>query len=477
MAERRSICDYHHAEDHLREATTGRALNWADKPKPFKQYRGVPTFQFSHDLRLPEVGLDKALAPRALPTDPNMPLLLAAICNLTAGITRINNQTGGRVFHFRAVPSAGALYPTELYVALQNVRGLRDGLYHYCPLQHLLHHLRTGPVFSGVDSGPAIRFFLTTIPRRSAWKYGRRAYRYCLLDAGHMAENLLMTTRIHGLPGVLDYDFNDAAINRFLGVDPEQEGCLAMLHALGGGPDATVNETAPATSDELARFSRMSKGDPPPELLDAHRLTSSFARCPACPPDTHPGRGTPLPDPVLPASTAETINRRRSRRNFVPRPAKRGHLEDLLAMLCRDLPPVCADSIQAGFLAGERSGFEPGYYHLDCKGRQITQILPGEFLPFAAQACLDQGWLENCAMHLTFTADLEALEKRCGPRAYRYALMEAGRLGEHAYLAATARNLGACGIGAFFDNEAASLLQLPDNHALLYLVGLGVIRM
>lgn len=95
----------------------------------------------------------------------------------------------------------------------------------------------------------------------------------------------------------------------------------------------------------------------------------------------------------------------------------------------------------------------------------------------SARVCLDQGWLANCALHVVFTADLEGLHRHCGPRAYRYAQLEAGRLGERVYLSATAKRLGACGIGAFFDQEASNLLSLPSGHALLYLVGVGPIKM
>lgn len=477
MAQRQSILDYHRTTAHVRGTITGKALNWDDKPRPFKLYRAVPTLLLGHDIVMPDIRLDAALAPRSLPENINMPLLLAGLCNLAAGITLIRNQTDGKVFHFRSMPSAGALYPTELYLAVHRVRDMNDGLYHYCPMQHRLNQLRTGRVFSSPPtSGPAIRFFLTSMPQRSAWKYGARAYRYCLLDAGHMAENLLMAARIHGLPAVLDYDFNDGAANRFLALDPEQEGCVAQLHAVGCGPDVGMNEATPATSTALPEFSRPARANPPEELLAAHRITSSFARCPACPPEIHPGTGIPLPDPVVPASTADTILRRRSRRNFVPRPVKPRVTEYLLGLLCRDLPPVCADALQVGFLAGKTSGFPPGYYHLDRTRKSITPVLSGNLLPLAAHVCLDQGWLENCALHVVFTADLKGLEERCGPRAYRYAHLEAGRLGEHVYLAATALNLGACGIGAFFDQEAATLLHLPEGHALLYLVGIGPIR-
>jgi nitroreductase len=55
-------------------------------------------------------------------------------------------------------------------------------------------------------------------------------------------------------------------------------------------------------------------------------------------------------------------------------------------------------------------------------------------------------------------------------------MLEAGRLGEMVYLAATAYGLGACGIGAIFDDEARTLLALGDSSALLYLVAAGPVK-
>lgn len=473
-----AIIRYHQETSHVRGDLTGRALNRAESPVPFKLYRKIPTFHLSHDLELPDVPLDKVLEPRPLPAKANMPPLLAAICNLTAGITQIRKQPDGSVFHFRSVASAGALYPAELYFALQNVNGMNDGLYHFCPLEHTLSMLRSGWVFDALDeTAPIIRFYLTSIYHRSSWKYGPRAYRYCLLDTGHMAENLLLATRMHGMKAFLDYDFNDTAITRFLGIDPNFEGCLAQVHVAGCTRETRIDESAPLTSDTIPSFSRSApKAIAPDLLLATHTATSSFARCPITPPAPEKERTTPLPHPVIPASASATIMSRRSRRNFVPRTAPTRDLVDIISMLCRDTPPACTDAIQVGFIANNNSGLTPGYHRINRNNCSTTLVKPGNFMAQSARVCLDQGWIENSALHFVFTADIETLNQQCGPRAYRYAHLEAGRLGQRIYLAATAKRLGVCGIGAFFDQEATTLLSLPKGHVLLYLVAVGPVR-
>ena len=118
----------------------------------------------------------------------------------------------------------------------------------------------------------------------------------------------------------------------------------------------------------------------------------------------------------------------------------------------------------------------PGFHLLDTQAGRLGLVLEGSLIEAMAAACLDQMWLKHAALHLLFMADLAAVDRCWGARGYRYAMIEAGRLGQQAYLAATAVGWGACGIGAIYDREAADLLDLTDSGALLYLVGVGPVK-
>ena len=72
--------------------------------------------------------------------------------------------------------------------------------------------------------------------------------------------------------------------------------------------------------------------------------------------------------------------------------------------------------------------------------------------------------------------NLQTLDQTWGARGYRYAMMAAGRMGERLYLAAEAMGLGACGIGALYDYEAAEALGLNNESRLLYLVAVGTVK-
>lgn len=473
----KSILNYHAETAHERGRLSGRRMNPATMPAPFKRYRNIPACPLPEELQFPDVALARVLDARECRIGDVNPDMLGGICNLAAGISRVRTHQDGTVFHFRTVPSAGALYPVELYVALQNVSGLNDGLYHYSPLRHSLSVLRDGRVFDERDGETVVRFYLTTIFQRSAWKYGARAYRYCLLDAGHMADNVLLATRMYGLPSRVEYDFSDSSVNRFLGVDPQFEGCLAQVYCAGNAKELPAESAARLTSSDIPSASGEASVSPPPDLLlAAHEVTSSFARCPARGVGAPLGETSPLPDPIAPASVSAAMAGRQSRRNFVPREGKTRDLVDVIGMVCHDAPPVTTDAVNVGFLAGRSRGLTPGYHRINRSNCSTTLLNQGNYLGRSAVTCLDQGWIENAAMHFVFTADLPMLEQTCGPRAYRYATLEAGRLGQRVYLTATAKQLGACGIGAYFDEEAVELLGLGQGQELLYLVAAGPVR-
>jgi SagB-type dehydrogenase family enzyme len=178
----------------------------------------------------------------------------------------------------------------------------------------------------------------------------------------------------------------------------------------------------------------------------------------------------------------DTVINRRSRRNYVKRPASEDAflalLEGLAALPDESPPgiPRPADLLTMGLLIGQVEGFEPGFYLLDTVDHKLGCLSKGSLTEKMAAVCLDQKWLANASLHFLFLADLGLLNSRYGPRGYRYALMTAGRLGERLYLLATAMGLGCCGIGAFYDREAIKLLNLDDPWRMLYLVAVGSIK-
>jgi SagB-type dehydrogenase family enzyme len=179
---------------------------------------------------------------------------------------------------------------------------------------------------------------------------------------------------------------------------------------------------------------------------------------------------------------AEAVFKRRSRRNFVQTELSVTRLAALLSLLCgtghepEDVPVAQKEALSVGFLSGNVQDLNPGFYVLDLEQGQMSLSSQGFVIDKMARVCLDQAWLANCALHFVFLTNLILLEETWGPRGYRYAMLTAGRLGQRIYLGTTAMGMGCCGIGAFYDDEAAQLLGLNEQTSLLYLVAAGPLK-
>jgi SagB-type dehydrogenase family enzyme len=123
---------------------------------------------------------------------------------------------------FRTAPSAGALYPLELYVATA------DGIYHYDPQHHHLLALSLDDarqrIYQAALQQEALRlapavFIVTAVYERTAQKYGaERSPRYVHLEAGHAAQNLLLQAAALDLGAVPIGAFHDQEIQQVLGL-------------------------------------------------------------------------------------------------------------------------------------------------------------------------------------------------------------------------------------------------------------------
>ena len=224
---------YHQFTEYDRNRMSGHSLDWRNQPSVYKGYPGIEPTAFP--LHTPAPG---KLLSRVLKDIGGLNLTrpidieeLSLIFSLTYTLTAKTRHAEGD-FYYRSAASAGALYPTEIYVATKEIHGLEDGLYHYSVAHHGLHQLRRGN-FLGEAPNSALTFLLTAIFFRSAWKYRDRSYRYHLLDTGHVAENLALALQSRTLPFSLSFDFDDASTNHFLGVNEEKEASLACVSVRG----------------------------------------------------------------------------------------------------------------------------------------------------------------------------------------------------------------------------------------------------
>jgi SagB-type dehydrogenase family enzyme len=144
----------------------------------------------------------------------------------------------------RTVPSGGALYPLELYVVATRVEALREGIYHYDPLGHGLEVLELAAVGARLaelhlypELAPApVLLALTGVFGRSRFKYGLRGYRFTLLEAGHVVQNVVLAATALELTAIPIAGVDDRELERLLRVDGVDES-VVYCAAVGRPPE------------------------------------------------------------------------------------------------------------------------------------------------------------------------------------------------------------------------------------------------
>lgn len=140
----------------------------------------------------------------------------------------------------RAAPSAGALYPLEVYLVAANVKDLNPGIYKYSPQDHTLQKISEGDKRSeisdaslkqeSITSASAI-VVITAIYERTSVKYGKRTERYVNMEVGHVGQNIYLQAVSLGLGTVMIGAFSDDELKKALNL-PDNEHPLA-LYPLG----------------------------------------------------------------------------------------------------------------------------------------------------------------------------------------------------------------------------------------------------
>ena len=495
--------DYHRHTSYDRRQRGGHFLDWSNQPGVYKEYDGLKVVPLPVAAPAPEVSLSEiVLSDRGEKLPASFSLeQLGRVLSLAYCLTARSVHAHGDFF-YRSVPSAGALYPYELYVATRSLSGLPDGLYHYAIGRRGLVQVRSGNYLDelccpsqpgAAEATPLLMFFVTAIFFRSAWKYRARAYRYHLMDSGHLLESLILALQALGLPGEVIFDFDDEGINSFLGCDAEREVCLGVVSVGCEGVPARFTATVPdGLPEAVSAASRVAgKEIVYPALQEMHLAGARVVTPPGAIPAMM-GEVGELPTSwrAIPESKiwpeqmpyGEAVRQRRSRRNFINEALPQAVFHAFTTLLCagNEVPGSRSQhqrqTLVSGFLAGKVEGLDPGCYWLDPARHRVGMTRPGALLAQMAHICLDQEWLRQASAHFFFATNLELLDRVWGPRGYRYAMMTAGRLGQRIYMAATSFGLGCCGIGAFYDGEAAALLGLNEASAMLYLLAVGPVK-
>lgn len=168
---------------------------------------------------------------------------LASVLDAGYGLTGLRKWENGRRTMGRSVPSAGGLYPLEVYVVSNRVEGVVPGIHHFNVRDRILE-LVSQPCTIGeivpdlmhqrfLEPASALCLLTAVLPR-TLRKYGARGYRYVLMEAGHVAQNICLRATEIGLASLCVGGFTDQKLNRRLVLDGASEALLygvAVGHA------------------------------------------------------------------------------------------------------------------------------------------------------------------------------------------------------------------------------------------------------
>jgi SagB-type dehydrogenase family enzyme len=147
---------------------------------------------------------------------------------LTQGVKEVTKRPAT----LRTVPSAGARHAFETYLLVNRVTGLESGLYRFASCDHGLTRQMTGDRDMNAEitqacmqqrqvATGAVTFIWTAVLERMTWRYAQRGYRYLLLDAGHVCQNLYLAAEALGCGTCAIAAFDDDLLNLTLGLDGE----------------------------------------------------------------------------------------------------------------------------------------------------------------------------------------------------------------------------------------------------------------
>jgi SagB-type dehydrogenase family enzyme len=186
------------------------------------------THDFAQSGKAFETILRERCSTRDFSGEPGSLESLSKILYLGDGIVRTVEASDGTEWLLRTAPSGGGLFPVDLYCFVLNVDGIAPGLYFYNVLDHCLEQvivrdftplLRDATALEDSVSNACACIAMVGVMQRAKFKYGERAYRFVLLEAGHIAQNMLLAAHDEGLGAVPVGGFLDDSLNEGIGLD------------------------------------------------------------------------------------------------------------------------------------------------------------------------------------------------------------------------------------------------------------------
>jgi SagB-type dehydrogenase family enzyme len=506
--------DFHEFTKHSEVSiqTPGHRLDFGNKPNPFKFYTKLPSKPLPTVFPKPEAGTLTAISRIGsvgqLPSEINI-MVIAEILFFTAGVTR-SLQYDTDTIYMRAASATGALYPIELYLACEDITGLKAGVYHFNPGDFSLTLLREGDYRlhlseaagddTSIQTSPAVIVF-SSIAWRNAWKYRDRSYRHWFWDSGVMAANLLATVNSIDLRINFNVGFFDDVVNRLVCVENRQEAVIALASiGVGLSKKNTPNnnkevgraeisilrhETLPLSEKGQVEYpmiwkiheaSNLQSKDEVKKWIDADKIIKKNSAAQASILDSIP---------LLPANysndppLSDIILLRGSSRQFARKPISFAQLCNILHSSATGIP---LDFTKGGkvsitdayFIANDVEGLPRGSYYFNRNSESLDLLKRDVHRDVSGYLCLWQSLFSDASIVFFLMTPLEQVIASYGNRGYRAAQFEAGIIAGKIYLAAYAQGIGASG-STFFDDAVTEFFSPhATDKSTMIAIGVGV---
>jgi len=403
------------------------SMDWALQPSTYKNYPN--SFEkFELDIENPWHGI---------------------IYYATSISTKKYYPTGTHRF-LRVNPSAGALYPNELYFQARGIEGFEDGVYHYEVETNravLLYRLKEGegiePYMGYETAMKGMLFLVSAVYYRSSWKYKNRAFRYCLLDAGHMLGSLESAALLMNRETSVVYDIKRRALNEMFGFSSRE-------YFLSGAVVATpLEEKVKALNFELIYVDGSGTFEQNEHMEIAYRQTSHLLEKKA-------EKQSPDFD-YEKVRFKESILKRRSQRGFEGYPITKEEYKRIMETITAPILSDCDEEVELFVVLNKVHHMPMGLY-------KDGKLLKNEDLSQrAGYLCLEQYSL-GMAGAMTFFLLSNA-------KNYQALYQKAGIIGQRLYAVTSYLDIGCSGIGAYYDDEVNAFVE--QEGMVLYALAIG----
>lgn len=356
------------------------------------------------------------------------------------------SKTYGNVkVDLRANPSAGGLYPCEIYIQLRGIKSLVNGIYHYEAIENkitLIHGLSNDGVEYYFEDKfqKKIIFLISNAYFRSAWKYDKRAIRYILLDTGHLLGSIYAALELENLPFNIDFNFDKNSLNDNFSFDKFESFYTSVFTQIHKELECKKLRT-PIVNVSACDYQLKEN------FIEEFYIEAQKDSFPVV-------SNIDLLKDLEKEDLQEAINNRRSIRAFKKDEISK---DDFLFITKNIFEFAQKYEIEIYFINNNVKDMKKGLY------KNVDLQKEGDFKEIANKLALNQKLSSDSAITLFFTAK--------NSEEYFYLYILTGFISQILYLRSTHLNISCSGLGAYFDDISKEFLETKNNIFYLFAIG------